>query len=97
MKKDYQYNNFLKSITILMVCTYHFGIVFSSTDTKYITLINTFFFNLCVAGVSLFFMVNEALLLNKELNMKAHYIKIFKIFLYMAYHHIVHNRLLYRT
>ncbi len=66
MKKDYQYNNFLKSITILMVCTYHLGIVFNSTDTKYITLINTFFCNLCVAGVSLFFMVNEALRLIKN-------------------------------
>ena len=51
---------------------------------------------MCSRSIAVF-MVNEALLLNKELNMKAHYIKIFKIFLYMAYHHIVHNRLLYRT
>ena len=80
MKKDYQYINFLKSIAILMVCTYHFGIVFSSNDTELERLIKTFFYNLCVAGVPLFFMVNGALLFNKELNMKAHYIKILKMF-----------------
>ena len=80
MKKDYQYINFLKSIAILLVCTYHFGIVLTSADTGYLRVIKVFFYNLCVAGVPLFFMVNGALLLNKELDIKAHYIKIIKMF-----------------
>lgn len=81
MKKNFQYISFLKSIAILMVCSYHFSIVLKSGEAEYLQLIKTLISNICVAGVPLFFMVNGALLFNKELDLKSHYIRVLKMLL----------------
>lgn len=79
-KIRYKYLDLLKCIGIYMVCFYHFNTL--NFDFLQGNIKNYFYyfikgiFSICVA---LFFMVNGALMLNKELNLKKHIKKILKL------------------
>lgn len=82
-KKRYKYLDFLKFIGMYMVCFYHFN----TLDFNFLhgSLKNYFYyfvkgiFSVCVA---LFFMVNGALMLNRELNLKKHIKKILRLIIF---------------
>ena len=81
-KKRYKYLDVIKVIAIFFVVSYHsfsnYIIIPNNSEATY--LINrciSIFFATCVP---LFFMVNGALLFNKELNLKQHIIKTLKTF-----------------
>ncbi|HEY4324706.1 MAG TPA: acyltransferase family protein [Mucilaginibacter sp.] len=77
-KKRIFYYDLLKSIAIYLVCFYHFGALnIDFTKSAYPSLyFNYFLSGIASIGVPIFFMVNGALLLNKDYNIKNHIRKI---------------------
>ncbi len=77
------YYDAIKTLAIFFVCFYHFNainvdIINNHNSTTYI---NYFFYSIGSIAVPLFFMINGALLLNKEYNLKKHLWKTFRIYL----------------
>lgn len=66
------YYDFLKLIAAIMVVFYHLGIIDMaySQNELYIPNINRIIMNLCQVSVPLFFMVNGAILLNRDMTTK---------------------------
>lgn len=85
MKKErYFYLDVLKTIAVFFVCLYHFyigGIIGYSNNLSIANYIERFLFNICSCCVPLFFMLNGALVLNRELNIRKHLKKCGKIFI----------------
>ncbi len=74
-KNHFYYLDIIKIIAIICVCSYHFsmaGDVNFSENLNMSVLITRFIFGINSIGVPLFFMVNGALLLNREINIKRH-------------------------
>lgn len=67
------YYDFLKLIAAMLVVFYNLNIVdmVYISNTLYIPNINRIVMNLCQISVPLFFMVNGAILLNREVNILA--------------------------
>jgi surface polysaccharide O-acyltransferase-like enzyme len=68
----YIYLNILKTLAIIMVCSYHFTLVYAnySSQLSDSVAINRFIINACSACIPLFMMVNGALMLNKNYSNK---------------------------
>lgn len=80
LKERYQYLDILKTIAIIFVCSYHFSWVgdatYSPNGLNTLILHNRFWIGMQSICVPIFFIINGALLLNKELNLKKYFIKI---------------------
>lgn len=83
-KERYYYLDVLKAIAIFLVCSYHFTLAYktnySDGFTPYV-LLSRFIAGINSVCIPLFFMVNGALLLNHDLQLKKHLKKSFVIFL----------------
>lgn len=82
-KEKYLYLNILKTISIIMVCSYHFccaNNTIYSNDMSIYNIIGRFFINLSSICIPLFIMVNGALLLNQEFSFIKHLKRILKMF-----------------
>lgn len=82
-KNRYHYLDLVKIIAIYLVCFYHFAeINFDITTSNAMsTYINYFIKTLLSACVPLFFIVNGALILNKELDIYMHIKKTIRLFI----------------
>lgn len=77
-KSRYYSLDFIKIIAIFLVCFYHFTTISRNfmTDKSIMAYINYYIYGLASVCVPLFFMVNGALMLNKDYDMKKHIKKI---------------------
>lgn len=93
-KTRYLYLDILKLIAIVLVCGYHFNVGWAgnieySASISLYSVFNRFLFGLASICIPLFFMVNGALLLNSNFNLKKHYKKIVVILLQFYFWRIV--------
>lgn len=82
-KRDF-FLDYLKIIAIVCVCSYHFSLVGDINYAERISamcILRRFIFGFNSIGVPLFFMVNGALLLNRQTDIKKHIKKCCKIML----------------
>jgi surface polysaccharide O-acyltransferase-like enzyme len=76
------YYDLLKTIAIFLVCLYHFGTlnINFNENLNFLFYFNYFIYSLSSIGVPVFFMVNGALLFNKEFAIKKHLNKTLTVF-----------------
>lgn len=80
-KKQYLYLNVLKTIAIIFVCIYHHSSLTNINDTNILFNFNRYFYNIVMTCVPIFFVVNGALLLNKDLDTRKHLKKTISLFI----------------
>lgn len=93
MKNRVVYLDILKAISIFLICFIHYVML---KPTWFDNFVDMF----CFAGVSVFFLVNGALLLNKPLNIKKHYKKMFSMVMILIIWEIIsliYFSILYKT
>ena len=85
MKNRYQFIDSLKAIAIFFVVIYHCNnLKYNITETQDVfSYLNYFSISILSVCVPIFFFVNGALLLNKELNLKKHIYKVIHIVILM--------------
>lgn len=83
MKKErIFYLDLLKFLAIFLVCTYHFAWISNvswNVNINFTIIINRAIHNICSICIPIFFMVNGALLLNKNLDIEKHYKSLLKL------------------
>ena len=82
-KERYEFIDLLKAIGIFLVIIYHYNnleVNFLETQNT-VSYFNYFFESIATTGVPIFFFVNGALLLNKDLYLKKHILKLITIVL----------------
>lgn len=82
-KKRFVYLDFIKVLSIYFVCCYHYNNLPKNflTEPSISTYFNYLFTGILSTGVPLFFMVNGALMLNKDYYLKKHIKRIINIIL----------------
>jgi surface polysaccharide O-acyltransferase-like enzyme len=93
-KKQYDFLNILKTVAIIMVVAYHYAQLITtsysfSDDMSAIGLISRFLFNANSVCMPIFFMVNGALLCNKELDLKKHFKRVGHLFVLFLIWHLI--------
>lgn len=74
--------NYLKVFSIILICGYHFSYIndmYYSHNLTYLTIFNRFIFGFNSLAVPIFFMINGALLFNREFELQKQLSRIKKI------------------
>ena len=81
VKQRFIFLDFIKTLAIYLVCFYHFNSLSINflKNPSFSTFLNYFIKGIASVGVPLFFMVNGALMLNRNYDLKTHIKKIFNI------------------